>query len=148
MAAVRIAVAQASAGASAPAIAAPVILYLNIERFRGIKALPWYPAAGVNVILGGGDVGKTTILDAIALLLAPTNATAVSGTDYFRRDIDAGFLIEALLSLPSSTGISDLTKPAWPWRWNGKNAVAQHGGQRGHRRRARLLAARSRNPEA
>lgn len=114
--------AQASAGVSAPAIA-PVILYLNIERFRGIKALPWYPAAGVNVILGGGDVGKTTILDAIALLLAPTNATAVSDTDYFRRDIDAGFLIEAILSLPPSTAISDLTKPAWPWHWNGKNAV-------------------------
>jgi putative ATP-dependent endonuclease of OLD family len=116
-------VVQATAGDPTPAIAAPVILYLNIERFRGIKTLPWYPAAGVNVILGGGDVGKTTILDAIALLLAPTNATAVSDTDYYRRDIDAGFLIEAVMSLPPSTGISDLTKPAWPWHWDGKNAV-------------------------
>lgn len=108
---------------TSPAIAAPVIRYLNIERFRGIKALSWHPAPGVNVILGGGDVGKTTILDAIALLLAPTNATAVSDTDYFRRDIEAGFVIEAVLSLPSSTTISDLTKPAWPWQWNGKAAV-------------------------
>ena len=100
---------QATAGDPTPAIAAPVILYLNIERFRGIKALPWYPAAGVNVILGGGDVGKTTILDAIAILLAPTNATAVSDTDYYRRDIDAGFLIEAVMSL--SLGIWPTVRP-------------------------------------
>ena len=41
---------------------APTIYQLVIERFRGIKALSWRPARGVNVILGGGDVGKTTIL--------------------------------------------------------------------------------------
>jgi len=44
----------------------PLILRLTIERFRGIETLIWYPEPGVNVILGGGDVGKTTILDAIA----------------------------------------------------------------------------------
>lgn len=115
--------AQAPTSGTAPEITAPLIRFLNIERFRGIKALPWHPAPGVNVILGGGDVGKTTILDAIALLLAPTNTTAVSDTDYFGRDVDAGFLIEAVLSLPASTGINTLSKPAWPWQWNGEKAV-------------------------
>ena len=51
----------------------PTIYRLIIERFRGIETPSWYPAVGVNVILGGGDVGKTTVLDAIALLLGPTN---------------------------------------------------------------------------
>ena len=51
--------------------AAPIIRRLTIERFRGIEALTWHPAPGVNVILGGGDVGKTTVLEAIALLLSP-----------------------------------------------------------------------------
>jgi AAA domain len=46
-------------------MSAPTVYHLTIERFRGIKALSWYPGRGVNVILGGGDVGKTTILDAI-----------------------------------------------------------------------------------
>jgi AAA15 family ATPase/GTPase len=32
----------------------------------------------VNVILGGGDVGKTTILEAIALLFSPVNPTMLS----------------------------------------------------------------------
>ena len=102
---------------------APNIYYLAIERFRGIKTLSWHPAAGVNVILGGGDVGKTTILDAIALLLSPTNPSILSDTDYYRRDEQAGFVIEAVMALPPSTGIANQMKPSWPWDWNGKEAV-------------------------
>jgi putative ATP-dependent endonuclease of OLD family len=77
----------------------------------------------VNVILGGGDVGKTTILDAIGLLLSPTNSANLADTDYHRRDIEAGFVIEAIMSLPSDGGIHDQGKPSWPWDWNGKDAV-------------------------
>lgn len=104
-------------------MSAPAIYYLNVERFRGIKTLPWHPAKGVNVILGGGDVGKTTILDAIGLLLSPTNSTTLPDTDYHARDIDAGFVIEAVLTLPPSTEINHQTKPSWPWHWNGSKAV-------------------------
>jgi putative ATP-dependent endonuclease of OLD family len=104
-------------------MSAPTIYHLTIERFRGIKALSWYPARGVNVILGGGDVGKTTILDAIGLLLSPTNFTTLSDTDYYRRDIEACFVIEAVLALPSVSGINQQTKPSWPWIWNGSEAA-------------------------
>jgi len=102
---------------------APAIYALTIKRFRGIEALFWQPSKGANVILGGGDVGKTTILEAIALLLSPTNAMGVSDTDYYLRDVDAEFVIEAVFSLPPETGISDQLKPSWPWEWNGKEAV-------------------------
>jgi putative ATP-dependent endonuclease of OLD family len=51
-------------------MSAPTIYRLDIQRVRGIKDLAWLPGKGVNVILGGGDVGKTTILDAIGLLLS------------------------------------------------------------------------------
>src|SRR4029078_7896281 len=71
--------------------AAPIIRSLTIQRFRVIEYLAWRPAKGLNVILGGGDVGKTTILDAVALLLSPTNSISVSDTDYYLRDVDAGF---------------------------------------------------------
>ena len=37
----------------------PTIYALLITGFRGIAALNWRPARGVNVILGGGHVGKT-----------------------------------------------------------------------------------------
>jgi len=94
-----------------------------IERFRGIKALSWHPSKGVNVILGGGDVGKTTILDAIALLFSPTNPTNLSDTDYHARDESAGFVIEAVVALPPSNGINNQVKSSWPWDWNGSEAV-------------------------
>lgn len=87
-------------------IAFPTIYRLSISRFRGIEALDWWPAKGVNVILGGGDAGKSTILDAIAILLSPVNPSNLSDPDYHRRDIETGFSIEAVLSLPLNTGIS------------------------------------------
>jgi putative ATP-dependent endonuclease of OLD family len=98
---------------------APIIYRLTIERFRCIKTFSWRPAKGVNVILGGGDVGKTTILDAIALLLSPTNPATLSDTDYHGRVIEAGFVIEAIVSLPSESRINQQTKPSWPWEWDG-----------------------------
>jgi putative ATP-dependent endonuclease of OLD family len=98
----------------------PTIRRLTIERFRGIKYLDWYPAPGVNVIVGGGDVGKTTILDAIALLFSPTNTVLLSDADYWCREVENGFCIEAVMSLSENSGISQQTKHAWPWEWDGK----------------------------
>ena len=104
-------------------MSAPIIYRLAIERFRCITSFSWHPAKGVNLILGGGDVGKTTILDAIGLLLSPTNPATLSDTDYHARNIDAGFVIEAIVSLPPQSGINQQTKASWPWEWNGSDAV-------------------------
>src|SRR5262249_17840616 len=98
---------------------------------RGIETCIWRPGEGVNIILGGGDVGKTTILEAVALLFSPTNTTVISDTDYYGRDVDAGFEIEAVCELPSGSGISQQVKASWPWEWNGMEAVVpmeQQGG--------------------
>ena len=100
----------------------PHIRLLTIKRFRGIEELTWRPAKGVNVILGGGDAGKTTILEAIALLLNPTNATGLSDSDYWQRNHENGFEISATMSLPLATGIAEQRKAAWPWEWDGENA--------------------------
>jgi putative ATP-dependent endonuclease of OLD family len=100
-------------------VTSPLIRRLTIERFHGINKLVWHPTPGVNVILGGGDVGKTTILEAIALLLHPTNTVALSDADYWRREVENGFCIEAVMSLPDGCGINQQTKNAWPWEWNG-----------------------------
>lgn len=77
----------------------------------------------MNIILGGGDVGKTTILEAIALLLSPTNATTVSESDYWQRDSSQEFLIEAVISLSEASGINTQKNFSWPWTWNGTDAV-------------------------
>jgi predicted ATP-dependent endonuclease of OLD family len=64
-----------------PGMTVPTIFRLKIDRFRGLKAVAWRPSAGLNLILGGGDVGKTTILDAVALLLSPVNPANLPDTD-------------------------------------------------------------------
>jgi putative ATP-dependent endonuclease of OLD family len=113
----------------APAVApkdaqpAPLIRALTIKRFRGVEEITWQPAKGLNVILGGGDVGKTTLLEAIALLLSPTNAVTVADTDYYMRKVDAEFVIEGVFALSPESGISEQLKPSWPWEWNGTEAV-------------------------
>lgn len=101
----------------------PVIHQLVVDRFRGINTLIWKPGKRVNLILGGGDVGKTTILDAIGLLLSPTNPYTVPDTDYFSRDVESGFVIEAVVSLPISGDVNRQYKPSWPWEWNGNDAI-------------------------
>jgi len=102
---------------------APTIRRLTIERFRGIKKLVWHPSTSVNVIIGGGDVGKTTVLDAVALLFSPTNAAVLSEADYWQRDVSSEFLIEAVMSLPGDCGISECRKHIWPWEWDGVNPI-------------------------
>ncbi len=117
------AVTKPKEGVSGPAI----IHQITIERFRGIKKLKWNPDPGLNVILGGGDVGKSTILDAVALLLNPSNAAVVSESDYHCRDSNPGFVIQAVMSLPASTDIGQQQKFTWPWEWNGSEAVVPVG---------------------
>jgi putative ATP-dependent endonuclease of OLD family len=99
--------------------AAALIRKLTIERFRCVEHLVWHPEPGVNVILGGGDVGKTAVLDAVTMLLSPTNTGVLSDTDYWCRDVERGFCIEAVMSLPETCGISRQPKMAWPWVWDG-----------------------------
>ncbi|RYY23971.1 MAG: ATP-binding protein [Sphingomonadales bacterium] len=101
----------------------PQIRRLELTRFRGFESLVWTPGQGVNVVLGGGDVGKTTILDAISLLLHPTNSYLLSDADYRGRIVEDEFLVEAVMYLPESTNVHELTVAGWPWEWDGANAV-------------------------
>lgn len=103
---------------------AAVIKKLHIERFRGIEKLEWKPSSTVNLLIGGGDAGKSTVLDAIGLLLSPTNSVMLSEADYWNKNTGDEFLIKAFLSLPVDTDINQQRALAWPWEWNGEEAVS------------------------
>jgi putative ATP-dependent endonuclease of the OLD family len=109
-------------------MSAPTIYRLSIQGFRGIKRLEWHPGPGVNIILGGGDVGKTTILDAISLLLSPTNPATLSDAEYYLRDLVGGFSIAAVMKLDDAA-INQQRKPSWPWEWNGNSPVVPSLGE-------------------
>mgnify|MGYP003674678518 CR=1 FL=1 len=99
------------------------ILKLNIANFRGIKELTWRPAPGLNLVLGGGDAGKTTVLDAINILFSPAASLAVTETDYWMRNLEHGFCIECVMQLGSEVDINNQSLMIYPWLWNGEEEV-------------------------
>jgi len=100
-----------------------IIRKLKIDRFRGIRELTLLPNEGLNLLLGGGDVGKTTILDAIALLFNPTNTISVLETDFTHRDYEQGFTIEAIIADGPDAFLDQHASFIWPWMWNGADAL-------------------------
>ena len=61
---------------------------IEIENFRCIKQLVWHPASGINCLIGPGDSGKSTVLDAINLCLAARRNLQFYDTDFFGLNIE------------------------------------------------------------
>ncbi len=89
---------------------------VTIERYRGLESLVWCPSPGLNCLIGPGDVGKSTVLDAIATVLSPAPGRVASEHDYFGGDVAKGFKIEMLVG-----GLDEEVLAAWPaaplWTW-------------------------------
>jgi putative ATP-dependent endonuclease of the OLD family len=64
------------------------IRHIAIENFRGIKALSWLPSAGVNCLIGPGDSGKSSILDAVDFCLGARRNIQFSDADFHRLDVE------------------------------------------------------------
>lgn len=96
---------------------------LEIQRFRGVESLRWVPHSGLNLILGGGDAGKSCILEAIGLLLNPSTSYSLNDSDYWGRKVEVEFLIEAVLSLGDWVGIEREGRMHLPWHWDGQNLL-------------------------
>jgi len=103
------------------------IRQIEIKRFRGLKDLTWNPGQGMNIILGGGDCGKTTILESIGLLFSPSNSMTLSDADFWQRKSDEGFSIVATISVSEGFDFTSGNKTFWPWEWGGENAVIPQG---------------------
>ncbi|CAG9225646.1 ATP-dependent endonuclease [Paraburkholderia sabiae] len=99
---------------------------VEIRNFRGVRKLDWLPSPGVNCLIGPGDTGKSTVLDAIDLCLGARRNIVFADTDFHRLDVEQpisvtltlGALDDELLSLdayglfhrgmdPNTGGIED-----------------------------------------
>ncbi|MCP3722587.1 AAA family ATPase [Paraburkholderia sp. CNPSo 3272] len=93
------------------------IRQLRIERFRGISSLKWTPNKGVNCLIGAGDSGKTTILDAIDLVFAERHVATFDDLDFYKGLSKKGLRIIAVLSDLPREFLSDdrygLTLSGW-----------------------------------
>ncbi|WP_230533240.1 ATP-dependent nuclease [Microvirga roseola] len=61
---------------------------VEISNFRCIKQLTWLPDSGVNCLIGPGDTGKSTILDAIDLCLGARRSLQLTDADFYRLDVE------------------------------------------------------------
>jgi putative ATP-dependent endonuclease of the OLD family len=60
-----------------------------IKNFRCFKYLEWMPNEGINCLIGHGDVGKSTLLDAIELCLGNRGNTQFTDADFYKLDVNS-----------------------------------------------------------
>lgn len=80
---------------------------LEIRNFRSIQTLDWVPSVGINCLVGAGDSGKSSILDAIDLCVGARRSISFGDTDFYSLDVSQSIVIavtlgglpEALLNL-------------------------------------------------
>ncbi len=70
---------------------------VEIRNFRGIKALTWYPGPGINCLIGPGDSGKSSILDAIDFCLGARRSVQFTDADFHLLDVETPLAIEVTL---------------------------------------------------
>jgi putative ATP-dependent endonuclease of OLD family len=64
------------------------IRQIEIKNFRGIASLTWDPSPGVNCLVGPGDSGKSTILDAIDLSIGARRTVQFTDSDFHGLDVE------------------------------------------------------------
>jgi putative ATP-dependent endonuclease of OLD family len=74
-----------------------LVRVLEIENFRAVRVLRWLPDPGINCLIGPGDSGKSTILDAIDLCLGARRSLSFTDADF--HGLDFGRPIRIALTL-------------------------------------------------
>lgn len=73
------------------------VRHIRIRNFRGIKDFSWFPNAGLNCLVGPGDSGKSTVLDAIDMCLGSRRTISFSDADF--HGLDEAETIEIALTM-------------------------------------------------
>ena len=64
------------------------IVKIEIENFRGIRQLTWLPKPGINCLVGPGDCGKSTVLQAIDWCIGARRTLRLSDADFHGSDVE------------------------------------------------------------
>lgn len=71
---------------------------LRIENFRGIRRCEWRIDTRLVALVGPGDSAKTTLLDAVGLVLSPSHNPAFTDADFHGLDLANNIVIEAVIT--------------------------------------------------
>jgi len=89
-----------------------------IDRYRALDHLGFNPGS-CTVILGPNNAGKSTVLETLDLLLHPgfgRPRPAPTEVDYFRRDPNPGFQIEAVIGDLHGDFLAEVRNHLEGWR--------------------------------
>ena len=95
-----------------------LIRRLTLRRFRQFEDFTWDPSEGINCLVGPGDGGKTTMLEAISRATSPSPYGPAAEHDYYRRRTDDGFEIELVLGALDDR-LKGMYRPPALWGWVG-----------------------------
>lgn len=70
---------------------------IEIRNFRGINELSWFPSPGLNCLIGPGDSGKSSILDAIDFCLGARRSIQFTDADFHRLDVETPISISVTI---------------------------------------------------
>jgi energy-coupling factor transporter ATP-binding protein EcfA2 len=71
---------------------------VQIHNFRRVRELNWSPTGDLVCLIGAGDAGKTTLLDAIEWCLWPRYTLQVSDADFTDLSVEAELRIEVTVA--------------------------------------------------
>jgi hypothetical protein len=83
--------------------------HVCVSNFRGIATLDWHPRNGLNCLIGPGDSGKTTVLDAISVTLAHRWNLTFSDADFYGGDPSNAIQIDITLTDLDSASLAKET---------------------------------------
>lgn len=66
---------------------------IEINNFRGIRSLTWTPQPGINCLIGPGDSGKSSVLEAIDYCLGARRNIHFTDADFFRLNVETPITI-------------------------------------------------------
>jgi putative ATP-dependent endonuclease of OLD family len=69
------------------------IRVIEIRNFRSIKSLRWLPSDGINCLVGPGDSGKSSLIDAIDLCLTARRNVQFTDADFHLLDVEQAISI-------------------------------------------------------
>ena len=64
------------------------IRQVEIKNFRGIKSLSWFPSEGLNCLIGAGDSGKSSVLEAIYFCLGGRRNIQFTDVDFYQLNVE------------------------------------------------------------
>lgn len=96
---------------------------LKIHNFRGISNLDWNISGHFVCLIGAGDSTKSTLLEAIELVLTPRRNVSFDDSDFYNASTDSPILIEATISSVPDPLLSDIKFGYLARGWDGQSEI-------------------------